>query len=239
MQHFAEPQPTGTPLPQWQPPPSPSLPTTAGRYCRLEPLRPDLHAPGLYQALILEGSASLWTYLPAEPPPTPEAFTRFLIHRQSEASTHALVILDPDSGRPTGITSYLRIDPANGVVEIGWVLFSPLLQRTRAATEALSLQIDYAFQLGYRRVEWKCDSLNAPSRSAAERLGFQYEGTFRQAVVTKGRNRDTTWYSLIDREWPAVRAAHQRWLDPVNFLPDGRQILRLSELTHSVHTVRT
>jgi RimJ/RimL family protein N-acetyltransferase len=162
-----------------------------------------------------------------------------LIHRQSEASTHALVILDPDSGRPTGITSYLRIDPANGVVEIGWVLFSPLLQRTRAATEALSLQIDYAFQLGYRRVEWKCDSLNAPSRSAAERLGFQYEGTFRQAVVTKGRNRDTTWYSLIDREWPAVRAAHQRWLDPVNFLPDGRQILRLSELTHSVHTVRT
>ena len=132
------------------------------------------------------------------------------------------------------MAAYLRIDPANGVIEVGHINHSPRLQRTRAATEAMYLMMRRAFdELGYRRYEWKCDSLNAPSRAAAERLGFQYEGLFRQALVYKGRNRDTAWFSIVDREWPALRTAFDRWLDPANFDEAGRQKARLSELIHS------
>jgi hypothetical protein len=138
----------------------------------------------------------------------------------------------PRGGLAEGIASFTRIDRATGQVEIAGVLFSRRLQRTRAATEPVHLTMRYAFdQLGYRRFEWKCDSLNEPSRRAARRLGFRYEGRFRQHMVTKGRNRDTDWFSVTDSEWPGVRAAHQIWLDPGNFDADGRQQIPLSSLT--------
>jgi RimJ/RimL family protein N-acetyltransferase len=125
----------------------------------------------------------------------------------------------------------MRIDPANGVIEVGGINYSPLLQRKPAATEAMYLMMRRAFELGYRRYEWKCDSLNAPSRAAAQRLGFSYEGVFRQAWVYKGRNRDTAWFSIIDGEWPALREAFERWLAPANFDANGRQRTGLSSLT--------
>ena len=129
------------------------------------------------------------------------------------------------------MAAYMRIDTANGSIEVGGIKYTPLIARQPAATEAMHLLMKNAFALGYRRYEWKCDALNAPSRAAAQRLGFSYEGTFRQAVVHKGRNRDTAWYSVIDREWPALRAAHEQWLAPENFDAQGRQKTRLSALT--------
>jgi len=139
-------------------------------------------------------------------------------------------IVDAATGKAVGVASFMRIDPANGVIEVGGINYSPLLQRRPAATEAMYLMMRRAFELGYRRYEWKCDSLNAPSRAAAQRLGFSYEGTFRQAWVYKGRNRDTAWYSIIDREWAALRGAFERWLAPGNFDADGRQRVSLSGL---------
>jgi RimJ/RimL family protein N-acetyltransferase len=140
-------------------------------------------------------------------------------------------IVDAKTGRAVGLASYLRIDPRVGSIEVGHLRFSSLLQRTPAATEAMALMMRRAFELGYRRYEWKCDALNAPSRAAAERLGFEFEGIFRQARLNKGRNRDTAWFSILDREWPALRPAFERWLDPANFDANGKQRARLSELT--------
>ena len=136
-------------------------------------------------------------------------------------------VVDAATGGATGVASYLRIDPANGSIEVGHINYSPLLQRTPAATEAMYLMMWHVFELGYRRYEWKCNALNAASCAAAERLGFSFEGIFRQAAVVKGRNRDTAWYSLIDEEWPALREAFQRWLAPSNFDGQGRQRTRL------------
>jgi RimJ/RimL family protein N-acetyltransferase len=150
------------------------------------------------------------------------------------------VIVERKEGRVRGTLSYLRIDPPNGSIEIGMVLFSEGLQRTTAATEAVYLLLRHAFELGYRRVEWKCDSLNAPSRRAAERLGFSFEGVFRQAMVVKGRNRDTAWYSMLDREWPLLQPAFDAWLAPANFDTNGRQRERLSpiigEICRRIHS---
>jgi RimJ/RimL family protein N-acetyltransferase len=137
--------------------------------------------------------------------------------------------VDAASGRAVGLGSYLRIDPSNGTVEVGHLQFSPLMQRTAVATESMYLMMKTAFELGYRRYEWKCDALNAGSRRAAERLGFTFEGIFRQAIVYKGRSRDTAWFSILDAEWPALRAALERWLDPGNFDADGRQRTRLTD----------
>ena len=138
--------------------------------------------------------------------------------------------MDAVSGQAVGVGGYLRIDPANGAIEVGHLLFSPLMQGTRIATEAMVLLMRRVFdELGYRRYEWKCDALNAPSRRAAERLGFTFEGVFRQAVVVKGRNRDSAWFSILDSEWPALKAAFERWLDPKNFDADGKQRKRLEE----------
>jgi RimJ/RimL family protein N-acetyltransferase len=138
------------------------------------------------------------------------------------------------AGVPAGVASYLRIEPGTGQIEVGSILLARALQRTRAATEAISLLMRHAFDdLGYRRFEWKCDSLNEPSRRAAARLGFVHEGRFRNHMITKGRNRDTDWYSVTDAEWPAVKAAHERWLDPANFDADGRQLTALSDLVRA------
>lgn len=143
-------------------------------------------------------------------------------------------IIDAATSSPTGVASYLRITPAAGSIEVGHLHYSPGLQRTPAGTEAMFLMMQWAFANGYRRYEWKCDSLNAPSRAAAERLGFLFEGIFRQATIYKGRSRDTAWFSIIDAEWPLLRKAFQTWLLPENFGPDGRQQTRLSELTRKI-----
>ena len=201
-----------------------------GRWCRLEPLDPRRHARPLFDANRLDDAGDNWTYLTPGPFDDFDAYRRWI--EQAAASEDPLfhAIVDSASGEPTGVAALMRVDPANGVIEIGHLNFSPRLQRTRAATEAIHLLLGRAFdELGYRRVEWKCDSLNAASRRAAGRFGFTFEGIFRQAMVYKGRNRDTAWYSILDREWPPLRAGFEAWLAPENFDPEGRQRRRLSE----------
>ena len=139
-------------------------------------------------------------------------------------------MIDRATGQPVGVASYLRIDPAAGSIEVGHINFSPLAQRTSVATDAMFLMMRHAFGLGYRRYEWKCDALNAPSRAAAERLGFTYEGLFRQATIYKGRSRDTAWYSILDREYPTLEGAYLAWLASGNRAGDGRQVQRLADL---------
>ncbi len=214
----------GDPVPGWKPRALPPRSELLGRCCRLEPLRADRHAGALHEAHAADRGGRNWTYLPYGPFASAEDYGAWI--RSVEAGTDPLffAIVDGESGRPLGAASYLRIDPAMGCLEVGHVSYAPALQRTTAATEAMYLMMRRAFdELGYRRYEWKCDSLNAASRAAAERLGFVYEGTFRQAVIAKGRNRDTAWYSVVDAEWPGVRSALESWLDPSNFDADGRQ----------------
>jgi RimJ/RimL family protein N-acetyltransferase len=224
-------QPVGPPLPDWKPPPRPPREPMAGRWCRVEPLDPARHAEDLHRANALDPSGRNFTYLFSGPFDSFDAYRRWLDSVAPGADPLFHAIVDLETGKAAGVATYMRIDTANGVIEVGNINFSPLLQRKRAATEAMYLMMKRVFELGYRRYEWKCDSLNAPSRSAAQRLGFSYEGTFRQAVVYKGRSRDTAWYSVIDREWPALERAYRRWLDPSNFDAEGRQRLRLAELT--------
>ena len=221
-------QSVGFPLPDWQPPQFPSREPMAGRYCRLEALDPNRHAADLVAANALETEGRMWTYLPYGPFESTEDYILWLeaMSRSSDPLLYAVV--DQATNRATGVAGYLRIDPRNGSIEVGHLAYSPLLQRTPAATEAMYLMMAQAFDLGYRRYEWKCDSLNDPSRAAALRLGFVFEGTFRQAVVVKGRNRDTAWFSVIDSEWPAVKEAFEAWLAPANFDEQGRQLVRLA-----------
>jgi len=216
-------QPVGPPLPEWRSPAHPQHAVLEGRYCRVEPLSAARHAADLHAANSLDRDGRMWTYLFSGPFSALEEYTAWLEARESSTDPLFFAVVDGASGKATGIASYLRIDTAHGVVEVGHLAFSPLLQRTRMATEAMYLMMKQAFELGYRRYEWKCDALNAPSRRAARRLGFTFEGIFRQAVVYKGRSRDTAWYSVIDSEWPAREASFVAWLDPANFDKDGRQ----------------
>ena len=216
-------QPVGPPLRDWQPPARPQRAVLAGRYCRLEPLDADRHAAELHAANSLDREGRMWTYLFSGPFGSADEFAAWLAAREDSLDPLYFGIVDGLTGRATGLASYLRIDTMHGVVEVGHLAFSPLLQRTRAATEAMYLMMKHAFELGYRRYEWKCDALNDASRRAAARLGFRFEGIFRQAVVYKGRNRDTAWYSIIDSDWPARRAAFEAWLNPDNFDAEGRQ----------------
>lgn len=206
----------------------------AGRYCSVEPIDPERHARALHEANMRDPTGRAFTYLSAGPFASYDAYlawiTAFCLGR--DPLFHAIV--DSATGNAVGVASYMRIDAGNGAIEVGHINYSLLLQRTRAATEAMYLMMQRVFELGYRRYEWKCDSLNAASRAAAQRLGFSYEGVFRQAVVYKGRNRDTAWYAMIDSEWPALREAYRQWLDPANFDAQGRQRLRLSDLTAPV-----
>lgn len=194
-----------------------------GRYCRVVPLDPARHAAALYDAFRLDSAGVDWTYLPYGPFDDAGAFRSWLDGVAAGDDPLFYTIVD-DADKPLGVASYLRIFPDIGSIEVGHIHYSPLMQRSRAATEAMYLMMRRAFdELGYRRYEWKCDSLNAPSRRAADRLGFVYEGTFRQATIYKGRNRDTAWYSIIDSEWPAVRSAFEKWLEPGNFDASGAQ----------------
>jgi RimJ/RimL family protein N-acetyltransferase len=221
----------GFPLPDWRPPPRPSRETLAGRLCRLEPLDPARHGDDLYRANALDADPRHWTYLPYGPFADREAYRRWMEATCLGDDPLFFAIVDLATGAPAGVASYLRIDPGNGSIEVGHLRFSSRLQRKPAATEAMYLMMRRAFELGYRRYEWKCDALNAPSRAAALRLGLSYEGTFRQAMVIKGRSRDSAWFAATDRDWPALDSAFRRWLDPANFDEAGRQRVRLSELT--------
>jgi RimJ/RimL family protein N-acetyltransferase len=220
--------PVGPVVEGWEPRERPQPVTLEGRYVRVVPLS-SAHYADLYAATAGPDDDDRWTYRPIDRPRSlPDLWMHLAGVVDSPVDvTFAIVPTEGDrAGRATGIASYLRIEPDHGQVEVGGVLLGKQLQRTRAATEALHLLIGHAFDdLGYRRFEWKCDSLNEPSRRAAARLGFTYEGRFRQHMVTKGRNRDTDWFSITDAEWPAVRRAHELWLDPANFGPDRRQVL--------------
>lgn len=226
-------QPTGDVVPGWTVPARPSAPVLKGRYCRLERLDPRRHAEEVFAADQLDSRGESWTYLPYGPF-VDLADYRSWIERSccsDDPMFYAIVDTDPvTSGagqRAVGVLSVLRVQPEAGSVEVGHVHYSPLLQRRRAATEAQFLVAAHVFdELGYRRFEWKCDALNGPSRAAAQRLGFTYEGTFRQAAVVRGRNRDTAWYSMTDGEWPALRDRLARWLHPDNF--DDRGVQRAS-----------
>ncbi len=224
-------QPIGFPVEVWAPPPPPPRAALAGRYCAVEPLDPARHAEDLFAANMKDAEDRMWIYLPYGPFGTLGEYRAWAAERSQSADPLFFAVVDRASGRAAGVASYLRIDPPAGSIEVGHIAFAPPLQRTPAATEALFLLIRQAFELGYRRFEWKCDALNAPSRAAAARLGLSFEGIFRQATVYKRRNRDTAWFAAIDREWPAIRGAFEQWLDPANFDEQGRQRTRLSDLT--------
>ena len=220
----------GTPVESWQGALHPAPVPMAGEHCRLEPLQP-AHAEGLFEAYRADREGLVWDYLPYGPFSSLDEFTSFLSGSCLGADPLFYTIIDRLSGRPAGMASYLRIDPANGVIEVGHINFSPTLQRRPAATEAMYLMMRQVFvDWGYRRYEWKCNNLNERSKAAAGRLGFSFEGVFRQAAVIKGHNRDTAWFSILDSEWPACDAAFRAWLDPANFDDDGVQLADLAAL---------
>jgi RimJ/RimL family protein N-acetyltransferase len=205
-----------------------------GRYCALEPVDPDRHAPALFEADAADPDGRTWTYLAYGPFSDLSSYRTWVEGNCLGDDRLFFTVIDAADGRPSGLASYLRIAPAAGSVEVGHLHYSPRLQRTPAATEAMYLMMRSAFDLGYRRYEWKCDALNAASRAAAQRLGLSFEGVFRQATIYKGRNRDTAWYAAIDAEWSALREAFLAWLDPNNFDEKGRQRTRLSDLTRPI-----
>ena len=219
-------QQVGPLVPDWEPRPWPEPVTLTGRCVSVEPLNSSRYSD-LFATTCGEEDDDLWTYRPiARPTSLPGLWMHLAgLLESPDLVTFMLIPTEgPGAGTAAGIASYARIEPAHGQVEVAGVLFGKVLQRTRAATEAIHLLMRHAFDdLGYRRFEWKCDGLNEPSRRAALRLGFVEEGRFRNHMVTQGRNRDTDWFSVTGAEWPAVRAAHERWLDPANFDDDGRQ----------------
>ena len=225
-------RPRGPKVAGWSAPPAPKAMQLDGRYVRLEPLNADAHAALLFRAY--DGHDALWDYMPAGPFASSAQFERWL--RDLTASPDYVFFALYDLARASygGLASFLRIQPTAGSIEVGYIAMAPQLQRTVAATETMYLMMQWAFQAGYRRYEWKCDALNLPSRRAAQRLGLSYEGIFRQAAVVKGRNRDTAWFAAIDAEWPALDAAFRQWLDPSNFDREGRQKTSLSDLTRAV-----
>lgn len=224
-------QPIGAALPEWQPHNKPTVEVLIGTYCRLERINAARHGPGLFAAFSLAPDARDWTYSQAGPFAEEAEYIAYVEKCETSLDPMHFAIIDVTSGQPVGTMALARIDPNHGSIEIGYLVFSPLLKQTRMATEAHYLMMEYCFdQLGYRRYEWKCDSLNQPSLNAASRLGFQFEGTFRQAIVYKGRARDTCWLSIIDSEWPAIKLGFQRWLSADNFDEVGKQKQSLQSL---------
>ena len=222
-------QPIGPAVTGSFPCPRPSHAPLTGQYGRLAPVRTK-HARDLFAAFSQDTRGAGWTYLPLAPWTREEQAREWARHAQASADPMFYAVED-DAGKACGFCSYLRIHPEVGSIEVGYIHFAPRLQRTRLATEAMYLLMRHAFDdLGYRRYEWKCNALNAPSRKAAERFGFTFEGIFRQASITNGRNRDTAWYSIVDGEWPHVRARFKAWLEPANFDEQGRQRRRLADV---------
>ena len=216
----------------WTPPRRPDHATMEGNFVRLEPLDADRHAFELQEAF--QGHDGLWDYMPYGPFNSAAAYHRWVKETAVGDDPLFYAIRDKATGHCGGVASYLRVTPAMGSIEVGHICLAPEIARGRIWTEAMFLMMDWAFRAGYRRYEWKCDALNMASRRAAQRLGFSYEGIFRQAAVVKGRNRDTAWFAVIDAEWPALREAFAAWLSPSNFDANGRQRERLSDLTRLV-----
>jgi RimJ/RimL family protein N-acetyltransferase len=215
-------------LPVWIAPRLPDAPVIEGRFARLERLDAGAHAADLHAAN--RADDAIWDYLPYGPFEDAAGYRTWAEAMAAQDDPLFYAIRDRSTGRAAGVASYLRITPAHGTIEVGHINLSPALQRTRAATEAMFLMMDWVFSAGYRRYEWKCDALNLPSRRSAQRLGFSYEGTFRHHMIYKGRNRDTAWFAITDGDWPALRAAFGTWLAPANFEGD-RQVRSLRSLT--------
>ena len=222
----------GDALAGWQAAEWPGAEPLVGRHARLERLDADAHAADLFAAFA--GHDGLWDYMPYGPFHSAAAYHRWAKEATAGKDPVFWAIHAEGAAHASGVASFLRITPDHGVIEVGHICLSPALQRGRAATEAMFLMMDWAFSHGYRRYEWKCNALNLPSRRAAQRLGFSFEGVFRQHMVIKGKNRDSAWFSIIDSEWPALREAYAAWLSPANFDAAGRQRERLSDLTRLV-----
>ncbi len=224
--------PIGVPLGEVKKPNTPDESVKLfGKYCFLESLDANTHAAQLYEAFSLDTQGRLWTYMPQGPFASEEQYRIWVEGAQHKADPFFYAIIDNETNKAVGVASFLRVDPTASSIEVGWITFSPLIQQKPIATESMYLMMKYAFELGYRRYEWKCNALNAPSISAAMRLGMSFEGLFRQATMVKGHNRDTAWFSILDRDWPTAKAAFETWLAPENFDAQGQQKQRLSELT--------
>lgn len=215
-------------LSNWTPPPFPARKVLEGRYCRLEPLDAARHGADIVAAF--SGAQELWTYLPLHAPKDRAEHEARLAATAARDDILPYAVIDRADNKAKGHLRVMEIRPDHGVFEVGWIAYAPSLQRTRPATEAIYLCGDYGFSLGYRRYEWKCHDRNEPSKRAALRYGFTYEGLFRQHQVVKGQNRDTAWYSILDSEWPSRKAAFERWLTPENFDAQGRQKVSLASL---------
>jgi RimJ/RimL family protein N-acetyltransferase len=223
-------QPVGEKLADWRGAIRPTRTPMTGSFCSIEPLNTALHLQELFDAYSDDAEGRMWTYMPGGPFKSLTELQDWMDAACKTDDPLFFAILDLATGRAVGVAAYMRIKPTVGVIEVGNIAFSPRLQKTRAATEAMYLMAERAFsELGYRRYEWKCDALNAASCRAAERLGFVNDGLFEQAVVYKGRNRDTAWYSMLDRDWPAIKSAYEKWLSPENFDDTGRQKQKLQQ----------
>ena len=222
-------------LKNWTPRPRPERKVLDGRYVRLEPLSAAAHGDGLFEAATAEDADSRFRWLFETTPESRAAFQPWLEKVEASEDPLFFTVIDKASGKIAGRQTLMRIDPTYGVIEIGNILWGSLVARKPAATEAQFLFAQYVFdELGYRRYEWKCNNRNEPSKRAAERFGFTFEGVFRQHMIVKGENRDTAWYSIIDKEWPALRKAYEDWLDPGNFDSDGNQKRRLEDFRKSL-----
>ncbi len=220
----------------WTPPPAPEALVLEGTFARLERLNGAAHAADLHAANQVDGR--IWDYLGYGPFATEFAYRLWADGMAGQTDPYFYALVDRATGKAGGVASYLRVTPAAGSIEVGHINLAPVLQGSRIATEAMFLMMSWVFAVGYRRYEWKCDALNLPSRRAAERFGFTYEGVFRQHMVYKGRNRDTAWFAVIDADWPALRSAYQRWLAPDNFDANGQQRSRLSDVIHPLLSAR-
>lgn len=229
---FSEDERLGRLVPGFVVPAAPDGALLSGRYAALSRLRADAHAAMLHRANSADDT--IWDFLLYGPFSSSAAYHRWVKSVEDGPDPLFYAIENRETGRIAGVASYLRIKPESGSIEVGHINYAAELQRSRAATEAMYLMMKWAFEAGYRRYEWKCNALNLASRRAAERLGFSYEGVFRQAGLSKGRNRDTAWFAAIDAEWPALKEAFRTWLDPSNFDDDGQQKERLSDLTRLV-----
>ena len=230
-------QPIGEDVLNWQPAQFPTRDPMEGSFVRLVPVEPEKHSQGLLDAYSHRGDGRDWTYIPRALPGTIEETRKWTADLQKSEDPFFFAIEDKATGKPVGTASYLRMKPADGVIEVGYIIFSPLMQKKPSSTEVMYLMMRRVFDdWGYRRYEWKCDALNAPSRAAAERLGFTFEGVFRQATMYKGRNRDTAWFSVLDSEWQVVKSAFETWLSPDNFDEFGDQIESLKGIRARLST---
>ena len=218
---------TSVNLQGWQGVVRPASSVLEGRYCRLEPLDPSRHAEALYEAAIAPGAEDRFRFLFARQPASRHDLRSWAETASTNIDPLFFAVIDASTARAGGWQSFMRIDTANGVIEIGNIMWGPAIARTRVATEAMFLFAELVFSLGYRRLEWKCDDRNIRSKRAAERFGFQHEGLFRQHMVLKGENRDTAWFSIVDGQWPNLKAGYQTWLSPLNFDDAGRQRSKL------------